>query len=248
VAAAAAPVGGDDDDFLDMLNTMEDYQPVDDAALDSDTAAAQQGEVEEAAAGKKAKRRRNKGQAMTAMEFEARRQVGGQRDAAVGRWHLGWEVFVVLLGQQTAWGHESLTCRKNRPATRLQMVKQIAESPAEEQANWLWGSYQRHAAASALERGGLTAEGMAVLPPDGSLEERLRTLRPSSWQQDFCSRSGGGGSQQQQQQQTQQTQQTGSPVLLLVSPSAVGANGLIKLCPQFNRVSGGACPSVAAIV
>jgi hypothetical protein len=114
-----------------------------------------------------------------------------------------------------------------------EMAKQIAECSAEEQADWLWASYQQQAAAVALERGGLTATGMAPLPAEGALEDRLKTLQPRSWQQEFCGRAagGGGGSGQQQEQQ----RPAGSPSLLLVSPSAMGAVNLTKLCPQFNR-------------
>ena len=115
-----------------------------------------------------------------------------------------------------------------------EMAKQIAECSAEEQADWLWASYQQ-AAAVALERGGLTAAGMAPLPAEGSLEDRLKTLQPRTWQQEFCGRAAGGGGGQQQQQQQQQQRPAGSPSLLLVSPSAMGAVNLIKLCPQFNR-------------
>ena len=81
---------------------------------------------------------------------------------------------------------------------------------------------------------------MAPLPSEGSLEERLKALRPD-WRQQFCG-GGPGGKQQQQrggQQQGGQQQQArppGSPTLLLVSASAIGAVGLIKHCPQFNRV------------
>lgn len=64
---------------------------------------------------------------------------------------------------------------------------------------------------------------MAALPPAGSLEERLKALAPGGrWQEAFCSREG----------------PKGSPTLLLVSPSAIGAVGLIKMLPTFNKVGG----------
>ena len=115
-----------------------------------------------------------------------------------------------------------------------EMAKQIAECSAEEQADWLWASYQQQAAAVALERGGLTAAGMAPLPAEGSLEDRLKTLQPRTWQQEFCGRAAGGGGGSGHQQEQQQ-RPVGSPSLLLVSPSAMGAVNLTKLCPQFNR-------------
>ena len=88
---------------------------------------------------------------------------------------------------------------------------------------------------------------MAPLPSEGSLEERLKALRPQDWRQQFCGQGGGGGpggkqqqqqrgGQQQGQGQQQQARAPGSPTLLLVSASAIGAVGLIKHCPQFNRV------------
>ena len=102
-----------------------------------------------------------------------------------------------------------------------QMARQIGECSAEDQADWLWSSFQQHAAASGLERGGLAESGVAALPAQGSLEERLKGLAAAGgWQAAFCSREGPAG----------------APALLLVSPSAIGAVNLIKLCPQFNRV------------
>ncbi|PSC76809.1 CMSS1 [Micractinium conductrix] len=101
-----------------------------------------------------------------------------------------------------------------------QMARQIGECSAEDQADWLWSSFQQHAAASGLERGGLAESGVAALPAQGSLEERLKGLAAAGgWQAAFCSREGPAG----------------APALLLVSPSAIGAVNLIKLCPQFNR-------------
>jgi hypothetical protein len=115
---------------------------------------------------------------------------------------------------------------------RRDMVKRIADCPAEEQADWLWASYQQHAAASTLERGGLTAQGMAALPASGSLEQRLKTLRPADWQQALC----GGGRAHPAAARGEEQPPAGSPSLLLVSPSAIGAVGLIKLCPSFHKV------------
>lgn len=105
----------------------------------------------------------------------------------------------------------------------------------------LWSSYQQHAQASALERGGLTGEAMAPLPTEGPLEARLKALRPLDWRQHFCGQGGHGGKQQQQQG----ARPPGSPSLLLVSASAIGAVGLIKHCPQFNRVSSGCAAAEA---
>lgn len=82
---------------------------------------------------------------------------------------------------------------------------------------------------------------MAPLPAEGSLEDRLRALQPASWQQDFCGQQQYGGKAAQQWQGAQQQhgqRPPGSPSLLLVSPSAIGAVNIIKLCPQFNRVGG----------
>lgn len=93
--------------------------------------------------------------------------------------------------------------------------------------------------ASALERGGLTAQGVAPLPTEGSLEERLKALQPNTWQREFC---GGGGGKAGGKEGGRQAggaageRPAGSPSLLLVSPSAIGAVNLIKLCPQFNKV------------
>ncbi|KAL4458979.1 hypothetical protein ABPG75_013844 [Micractinium tetrahymenae] len=200
LASLGAP-SGDADDFEYMMDDMEDYKPApgeggDDGDSQSDREPAggassdaeqeqqrgagggEEGAEDAAAAGegggKKAKKRRKRGPKLSALEFEASRQ----------------------------------------------MARQIAESPAEEQADWLWASYQQTAAASALERGGLTAEGVATLPAAGSLEERLKALAPGGqWQEAYCSREG----------------PKGSPSLLLVSPSAIGAVGLIKLLPAFNK-------------
>lgn len=62
---------------------------------------------------------------------------------------------------------------------------------------------------------------MAALPAAGDLEDRLKALAPGGqWREAFCSREG----------------PKGSPTLLLVSPSAIGAVGLIKLLPAFNKV------------
>jgi len=174
-----------------MLNEMEDYRPpADEGGSDGEQAeqAGSDGEAQAAAAaedgsggdaageGKKAKRRRKRGQKLSALEFEASRR----------------------------------------------MAKQIAECSGEEQADWLWDSFQQHAAASNLERGGLTAAGMAPLPAQGPLENRLKALAPAGgWKAAFCSREG----------------PVGSPVLLLVSPSAMGSVNLIKMCPSFNKVS-----------
>ncbi len=126
---AAVPAGGpsgDMDDFEYMLDEMEDYKPAPgegaasgDSQSDQDAAGAgsdaereqqQQGgegdEGEELAAGaaalaeagsKKAKKKRKRGPKLSALEFEASRE----------------------------------------------MARQIAESPADEQADWLWASYQQ---------------------------------------------------------------------------------------------------------
>lgn len=187
--AATAIGSGDADDFMDMLETMEDYRPVDDPAEDG-SGSDGGGHDDDAAAGpaeggKKAKRRRKAGQKLSAIEFEARRE----------------------------------------------LVKRMPECPAAEQADWLWASYQQHTAASALERGGLTAQGVAPLPARGSLEQRLKALRPADWQHAFC-----GGAAQPARGEEQPP--AGSPSLLLVSPSAIGAVGLIKLCPSFHKVCG----------
>lgn len=78
---------------------------------------------------------------------------------------------------------------------------------------------------------------MASLPTEGSLEERLKALQPGSWQQAFCG-GGGKGSDKGGKQPggSAGERPPGSPSLLLVSPSAIGAVNLIKLCPQFNKV------------
>lgn len=78
---------------------------------------------------------------------------------------------------------------------------------------------------------------MAPLPAEGSLEDRLKALQPGSWQQEFCG-GGGKGGKAQGVAAAGQPRPPGSPSLLLVSPSAIGAVGLIKLCPQFNKVRG----------
>ncbi len=109
--------------------------------------------------------------------------------------------------------------------------------------NRLWASYQQQTAASALERGGLTVEGVASLPTEGSLEERLKALRPDSWQQEFCGGAGGKGGGKGAGGE----RPPGSPSLLLVSPSAIGAVNLIKLCPQFNKVRAAAALLVPAV-
>ena len=126
----------------------------------------------------------------------------------------------------------------------IERVRAIAECGAEEQADLLWASFQATTQASALERGGLTADGMAPVPAQGTLEDRLKALQPDAWQQEFC---GGGGKAARGQagaQPAAAAQQgarpPGSPSLLLVSPSALGAVNLIKLCPQFNKVGGAA--------
>lgn len=93
--------------------------------------------------------------------------------------------------------------------------------------------------ASALERGGLTAQGVAPLPTEGSLEERLKALQPNTWQREFCGGRGGKAGGKEGGRQTGGAageRPPGSPSLLLVSPSAIGAVNLIKLCPQFNKV------------
>lgn len=63
---------------------------------------------------------------------------------------------------------------------------------------------------------------MVQLGGTGSLEARLKATEPR-WQSDFCS---------------VQHQPNGAPTLLLVGPSAAGANDLIKQLPAFNKVRG----------
>lgn len=205
-----------------MLDTMADYRPpADDLDAEEGGSGDGGGSGSEGEGGKrqrggegvgadggegggKAKRRRKGGQKLSALEFEASRQ----------------------------------------------LAREIAECSAEEQAAWLWQSCQRQCAASALERGGLTEAGVAALPAQGPLEERLKALEPASWQADFCGGGGGRGQPQRGQQQQGQgghegqgERPPGSPSLLLVSASAIGAVGLIKLCPQFHKV-GGPAPAV----
>lgn len=61
---------------------------------------------------------------------------------------------------------------------------------------------------------------MVQLGEQGGLEQRLKATEPR-WQTEFCS---------------VQHQPNGAPTLLLVGPSAAGANDLIKQLPTFNKV------------
>ncbi|PRW59924.1 DEAD-box helicase family [Chlorella sorokiniana] len=191
-SAGLGGASGDADDFGYLLDDMPDYRPADEEGGSGGEGGSDAEQPDggggggEGGEGRAAKRRRKGGQKLSALEFEASRQ----------------------------------------------LARQIADCSAEEQADWLWASYQQQTAASALERGGLTAEGMAPLPSEGSLEDRLKALRPGSWQQDFC---GGGGKGGKHAGGTAGERPPGSPTLLLVSPSAIGAVNLIKLCPQFNK-------------
>ncbi|KAI7837305.1 hypothetical protein COHA_008820 [Chlorella ohadii] len=190
--AGLGGASGDADDFGHLLDDMPDYRPADEEGGSGGEGEGEGGSDAEqpgggggGGEGRPAKRRRKGGQKLSALEFEAARQ----------------------------------------------LARQIADCSAEEQADWLWASYQQQTAASALERGGLTVEGVASLPTEGSLEERLKALRPDSWQQEFCGGAGGKGGGKGAGGE----RPPGSPSLLLVSPSAIGAVNLIKLCPQFNK-------------
>ena len=67
-----------------------------------------------------------------------------------------------------------------------------------------------------------TGAHMVQLGRQGTLEQCLKAVEPR-WQSDFCN---------------VQNQANGAPTLLLVGPSAAGANDLIKQLPTFNRVRG----------
>ena len=201
---------------MDMLDTMEDFKSVDGAGSGS-------------------------GESDAERDGGDPRQQEEQQDAAAGGGSGSGEG---AAGGEPAGGKKAKKRRKRGQKlsavefeARRDLVRQIAECPAEEQADWLWGSLQQHTAASALERGGLVAAGMAPLPAERSLEARLKALQPGSWQAEFCGGVSSGKQRQGQRQARQQERPPGSPSLLLVSPSAIGAVGLIKLCPQFH----GAC-------
>lgn len=104
------------------------------------------------------------------------------------------------------------------------LAAELPERGAEEQADWLWRGFSAATGATELERDGLTGSCFVELPRTGTLEERLMGVEPE-WAAAFCGRGGGGG-----------RPPPGSPGLLMVSPSAMGAVNLIKLCPEFNRV------------
>lgn len=90
------------------------------------------------------------------------------------------------------------------------------------QADWLWGSYQRHTEAIDLERNasGLESKHLVALPNGaGPLEQGLKSVEPR-WQQELCSTSGRG---------------PGEISALIISPAALGCTSVIKACPEFNR-------------
>lgn len=100
------------------------------------------------------------------------------------------------------------------------LAAELPERGAAEQADWLWAGFSAQTGATELERDGLTGACFAELPRTGTLEERLMQVEPE-WAAAFCGA---------------RRPPPGSPGLLMVSPSAMGAVNLIKLCPQFNRV------------
>lgn len=65
-----------------------------------------------------------------------------------------------------------------------------------------------------------TGAQILQLGKEGKLEQCLKSVEPR-WQSDFCN---------------VQHQPNGAPTLLLVGPSAAGANDLIKQLPTFNKV------------
>lgn len=212
---------------MGMLGEMEDYQPHDDSDGGASGGSASDGSEEAPAAGAKQRQRQGK-----KPDASGSGEEGGKEGSGA-----------------PAGGKQAKKKRRKRGPklsavefeARRELVARIAECSAEEQADWLWSSYQQHAAASALERGGLVAAGVAPLPAHGSLDERLTSLAPHTWRQDFCGApsgggSSGGGAKQRQPGGQGGAGQPGSPTLLLVSPSAIGAVGLIKLLPQFHKV------------
>jgi len=100
------------------------------------------------------------------------------------------------------------------------LASKIAHLSSEEQADWLWQSYQNQSTRSAtpVEREGLTAEAVCRLPPGQSFENGLKFLEPN-WGSEFCSVAG---------------REVGHPSALYISSGALGALEMIRACPDIS--------------
>lgn len=105
-----------------------------------------------------------------------------------------------------------------------QLLATLAERPAAEQADYLWTQYQAATLAAPLERQdlGLDCNCLAGPLPEGpGLEARLRVLAGDAWQPAFCSCAHGTP--------------PGTPAVLCVSASALGALAFVKGLPEANN-------------
>ncbi|GAB4823346.1 hypothetical protein N2152v2_010392 [Parachlorella kessleri] len=230
-----AAEGGDDDDFEYMLGDMPDYRPAEGSGQEGDAIDLPVSPVEG-------------GEPATDLEARPAEneevQEGGQPPKKKRR------------RQKKGPKASSLEFEASR-----QLAAEIADSPATEQADWLWHSFQQCMGASSLEREGLTADCLVEVPHDGSLEDRLKALAPQDWRRLFCgeggssgSRSGPGGGARKGGSRDAKggsggggggggsdagggagSEGAGAPALLLVSPAAMGAIKLMKHCPGFHK-------------
>jgi len=109
----------------------------------------------------------------------------------------------------------------------------ISQQPAAQQAQWLWDNYSKHSNASDIERNAdgnrlLNKDGIVLLPlPSQPLENRLQAAFPGTFQSLFINGTANGNNSS--------SSSNGSPSLLYISPSAIGACNFIKRCPRINR-------------
>jgi len=110
----------------------------------------------------------------------------------------------------------------------------ISQQPAAQQAQWLWDNYAKHSNANDIERNAgdnrlLTKDGLFLLPlPSQPLENRLQAAFPGSFQSSFINGTGNVFN-------NSIDNSNGSPVMLYISSSAIGACNFIKRCPRINR-------------
>ncbi|KAK9810173.1 hypothetical protein WJX72_006098 [[Myrmecia] bisecta] len=105
-----------------------------------------------------------------------------------------------------------------------ELAARIAQADPAQQASWLWDSFARCTGASYLEKEGFQETSIARLPQDGSLEHRLKSTE-ANWRCEYCGAGEDG------------KRQPGMPSLLLIGPSAVGTNNLIKKLPAFAKAN-----------
>lgn len=105
----------------------------------------------------------------------------------------------------------------------------ISQQTPIQQAQWLWDNYAKHSNATDIERNAdenrlLTKDGIFLLPlPSQPLENRLQAAFPGTFQSLFINGTGNKSSSG-----------NGSPALLYISSSAIGACNFIKRCPRIN--------------